>query len=207
MGARELGSYARPMGRTALLWLVSVAVLAGCSATPPAGSVGATTPPVAPGPAASGAPVPAETTTAAPSSTEAAADGSGFGLLNAVRVAGQDGVDRIVFEFAEAVPGHRIAYVDLPVTSDPVGEEVPLDGTAALQISLIGSSAYAEVGDTGPAFPVPGRLTGDTAQVTELVNLGDVERVLVWAAGVRTRTGFTVSTLADPPRLVIDVAR
>jgi len=31
--------------------------------------------------------------------------------------------------------------------------------------------------------------------------------VLVWAAGVRERSGFRVSTLADPPRLVIDVVR
>ncbi|MBW0117996.1 AMIN-like domain-containing (lipo)protein, partial [Pseudonocardia abyssalis] len=131
----------------------------------------------------------------------------GFGLLSAVRVAGQGATDRIVFEFAEAVPGYRISYVDLPVTSDPAGEEVPLAGSAALQISLIGSSAYREVGDAEPAFPVPRRLSGDTSQVTELVNLGDFERVLVWAAGVRERTGFTVTTLDAPPRLVIDVAR
>jgi hypothetical protein len=195
------------MSRTGLCCLATAVLVAGCSAGPPAGGAAA---PVAPSTVRGAAPVPTDgTATPLPEagpSTEAGAEGDGFGLLKAVRVAGQGGADRIVFEFAEAVPGYAIGFVDLPVTTDPAGQEVPLDGTAALQISLIGSSAYAEVGDVQPAFPVPGRLSGDTAQVTELVNLGDVERVLVWAAGVRERTGFTVSTLPDPPRLVIDVA-
>lgn len=47
----------------------------------------------------------------------------------------------------------------------------------------------------------------ETIEVTELVNLGDFENVLVWAAGIRERTGFSVSVLDGPPRLVIDVAR
>lgn len=180
---------------------IALLLAAGCAAAPPA--------PVPVPPIPSAAPTstaPAATSAApAPLVTEASAEGTGFGLLRAVRLAGQDGVDRIVFEFDGIVPGYRIAYVDLPVTSDPAGEEVPLAGTAALQVSLIGSSAYAEVGDTEPTHPVPSRLRGDTTRVTELVNLGDVERVLVWAAGVRGRTGFTVGTLDGPPRLVIDV--
>ena len=36
---------------------------------------------------------------------------------------------------------------------------------------------------------------------------GVVKNVLVWAAGVRERAGFSVSVLDGPPRLVIDVAR
>lgn len=180
-------------------------LVAGCAGAPPSTPSASVTPPTTTA-------APATTTTApppptvVPTATEASSDASGFGLLSAVRVAGQGATDRIVFEFAEAVPGYRISYVDLPVYSDPAGEEVPLAGTAALQVSLIGSSAYREVGDTAPAFDVPRRLSGDTTQVTELVNLGDFERVLVWAAGVRERTGFTVSTLDSPPRLVIDVA-
>lgn len=168
------------------------------------------------GPVATPAPTPVPSTaqaTPAPTApapdlvAEASADGTGFGLLLAARVAAQDGADRIVFEFESAVPGYRIGYVDLPVHSDPAGEEVPLAGAAALQISLIGSSAYREVGDTEPAAAVPARIPAGRDAVTELVNLGDWERVLVWAAGVQDRTGFTVTTLDAPPRLVIDVAR
>lgn len=181
---------------TAVVAVLALALLTGCGAPtgPPA--------PVPPAPT-----TPAPTTSGPVSVTEAVADGTGFGLLTAVRVAAQDGADRIVFEFESAVPGHRIGYVDLPVLSDPAGEEVPLDGTAALQVSLIGSSAYRQVGDTEPAADVPARIPAGLDTVTELVTLGDWEGVLVWAAGVRERTGFTVTTLDAPPRLVIDVAR
>ncbi len=167
--------------------VLALALLAGCA--PPAGP-----------PATTPAPAPDLV-------TGASADGTGFGLLTAVRVAARERADRIVFEFEAAVPGYRIGYVDLPVSSDPAGEVVPLDGAAALQVSLIGSSAYREVGDPEPVAAVPGRIPAGLDQVTELVALGDWERVLVWAAGVRERTGFTVDTLDAPPRLVIDVAR
>lgn len=189
--------------------LVALLLAAGCTSAPPGTPVPSVDPPTTSAtPAAAATTAAAEAPpTAVPTATEAASDATGFGLLTAVRVAGRGTTDRIVFEFAEAVPGYRISYVDLPVYSDPAGEEVPLAGTAALQVSLIGSSAYREVGDPEPAFDVPRRLSGDTARVTELVNLGDFERVLVWAAGVRGRTGFAVSTLEAPPRLVIDVAR
>lgn len=194
--------------RPPALALAGLLLAAGCAGAPPAPTPVPPMPtPTTTAPAATTTPVDT-TTAAAPADlvTEASADGPGFGLLKAVRLAGQDGVDRIVFEFDGAVPGYRISYADLPVTSDPAGEEVPLAGGAALQVSLIGSSAYAELGDPRPAYTVARRIPGgDTSQVTELVNLGDFERVLVWAAGVRERTGFRVSTLDGPPRLVIDV--
>lgn len=137
--------------------------------------------------------------TTAPPVTEAIADGTGFGLLTAVRVAGQDGADRIVFEFAEAVPGYNISYVELPVYSDPAYELVPLAGAAALQVSLIGASAYVQATDVEPAYLAPDRIAGPGSPVTELVALGDWERVMVWAAGVSERTSFRVSTLDAHP--------
>ena len=145
-------------------------------------------------------------TPATPPVTQASAEGSGFGLLKAVRLTRQDGADRIVFEFAGAVPGYAIAYIDLPVTSDPAGLAVQLAGSGALKISLRGASAYAVVGDAEPAYRGPNRIPGgDTTQVTELLQLGDFERVMGWVAGVNARTGFRVSALDAPPRLVVDV--
>jgi hypothetical protein len=139
--------------------------------------------------------------------TTSSAEGQGFGLLKDVRVTRQDGADRIVFEFAAAVPGYVIDYTDLPVTSDPAGQVVALAGAAALKISLHGASAYATVGDTTPAYRGSDRVPpGDATQVTEVVKLGDFERVMIWAAGVTARTSFQVSTLSAPPRLVVDVA-
>jgi hypothetical protein len=158
------------------------------------------------GPATVATPTPVSPPSGAARVTQANADGNGFGLLRDVRMADQGASDRIVFEFVAAVPAYSISYVDLPVTSDPVGEVVPLAGSAALQISLIGGSAYAQFGDTEPTYRGPNRLPrGDTTQVTEIVNLGDWEGVMVWAAGVGSRTGFRVTTLDGPPRLVVDV--
>jgi hypothetical protein len=192
-------------------WVVVAAALvtggiAACSVGPANGPATPTGASAAP----STTPTPTPTSAATPSTaarvTEASAEPAGFGLLKDVRVANQGGVDRIVFEFATAVPGYKISYVDLPVTSDPAGQVVPLAGGAALQISLIGASAYAEITDTERAYPGPDRLPhGDAVQVTEIVNLGDWERVMVWAAGVGTRTGFRVTTLDGPPRLVVDI--
>ena len=186
-------------------WLAVAAVLVtgGIGAC----SVGPSNVPATPAPAPTTTPATTTPPAAAPPAvTQASAEGQGFGLLKDVRVARQDGGDRIVFEFADAVPGYTIAYTDLPVTSDPAGQVVPLAGTAALQIVLRGASAYAVFGDTEPAYRVPARVpSGDATRVTEVVNLGDFEQVMVWAAGVTGRTGFRVSTLDGPPRLVVDV--
>jgi hypothetical protein len=188
----------------AVATVVLAMAAAGCAApaAPPAPAPPTTSSDATSAPAVSEAPVASQVDLV----TEASGDGAGFGLLRAVRVAGREDADRIVFEFVDAVPRYRISYADLPVQSDPAGEDVSLDGTAAVQISLIGSSAYVDQLDLEPAFPIPGRISGDTSQVTELVNLGDWERVLVRAAGVRDRTGFRVGMLDAPPRLVIDVA-
>jgi hypothetical protein len=184
---------------------VALALLAACAA-PSAGVPGPA--PASTAPPASG---PAVTSTAVEDApvlvTGATGPGDGFGLLTAARTGAQPAADRIVLEFEAAVPEYRIVYQDLPVYSDPAGEVVPLDGAAALAISLIGSSRYRSIEDQQPVTDVPRRITTGLEQVTELVNLGDFENVLVWAAGVRERAGFSVSVLDGPPRLVIDVAR
>ncbi len=184
---------------------VALALLTACTAPPaavpipaPASTAPPTSAPAVTGTVVADAPDPV---------TEAQGPGAGFGLLTAARTGAQPAADRIVFEFEAAVPEYRIAYQDLPVYSDPAGEVVPLDGTAALAVSLIGSSRYRSIEDPQPVTDVPQRITAGLEQVTELVNLGDFEGVLVWAAGVRSRTGFSVSVLDGPPRLVIDVAR
>jgi hypothetical protein len=184
---------------------VALAVLTACAA--PSAAVPIPTPTSTSTAPATSAPAVTGTAVAPVLVTEATGPGDGFGLLTAARTGAQPGADRIVFEFEAAVPEYRIAYQDLPVYSDPVGEVVPLDGTAALAVSLIGSSRYRSIEDQQPVTDVPQRITAGLEQVTELVNLGDWEGVLVWAAGVRDRTGFSVSVLDGPPRLVIDVAR
>jgi hypothetical protein len=50
----------------------------------------------------------------------------------------------------------------------------------------------------------PHRLAPGTPEVVELARTGGFEGVLTWAAGLRDRVDFRVTTLAAPARLVVD---
>src|SRR5438874_12286218 len=117
--------------------------------------------------------------------------------LVAVRAARQQGLDRVVFEFQAQAPGYRIAYATSPVMNTE-GREVAVPGAAKLVVHLeqaTGADTY-----TGPASVTP----QGTTQVEELARVEDFEAVLSWVVGVRTKVPFRVTTLASPPRLVID---
>lgn len=126
--------------------------------------------------------------------------------LAAVRLAGQDGYDRLVLEFTDRVPGYTVGYRPLPAHQDASGFEIPLPGAGALlQLSLTPATADGWAG--GPrTYSGPATLTADTASVTEVKSAGDFEAVLTWVAGVRTQVPFRVQVLDSPPRLVVDVA-
>lgn len=137
---------------------------------------------------------------------ERAAENTDPALLTAVRAAQQDGFERVVFEFKNAVPGYRVGYVDRPVTQDGSGSEVAVNGDAVLQVRMQGASGVDLSQPEAPAtYAGPARLTPGTSNVAELVRTGDFEGTLTWAIGLRQRSAFTVTTLDGPPRLVIDV--
>ena len=126
--------------------------------------------------------------------------------LAAVRLAGQDGYDRLVLEFTDRVPGYTVGYRPLPAHEDASGFEIPLPGAGALlQLTLTPATADGWAG--GPrTYPGPSALSADTASVTEVKSAGDFEAVLTWVAGVRAQVPFRVQVLDGPPRLVVDIA-
>ena len=126
--------------------------------------------------------------------------------LTAVRMAGHDGFDRMVLEFADHVPGYTVGYRPLPAREDASGFEIPLPGAGTvLQISLIPATAAGWGG--GPqTYSGPWDLTANTGSITEFKSAGDFEAMLTWVAGVRTQQPFRVLVLDGPPRLVVDVA-
>lgn len=127
--------------------------------------------------------------------------------LAAVRLAGQDGYDRLVLEFADRVPGYTVGYRPLPAREDASGFEIPLPGAGALlQLSLTPATASGWGGGP-PTYAGPWSLRADTSSVTELRSAGDFEAVLTWVAGVRAEQPFRVQVLEGPPRLVVDVQR
>lgn len=127
-------------------------------------------------------------------------------LLTAVRAARQEGFDRVVFEFRNAVPGYEVGYVDRPITQDGSGDEVAVEGDAVLQVRMRNAAGVDLTQETAPqTYTGPSRLAPATPEIAELVRTGDFEGTLTWAVGVRDRVDFRVTTLASPPRLVIDL--
>jgi hypothetical protein len=129
-----------------------------------------------------------------------------FGPLTEVRVARQDGFDRIVLQFASAqVPDYRVGYIAGPVTADPSAEVVPVDGAAFLEVVTAPAGA-AEWADRPASYRGPNRipLPGGAA-VREVVETGDFEATLAWVAGTGGELPFAIAELRNPARLVIDV--
>lgn len=188
------------------------------SPTPPdeASTQEPTAPPVDPSPtvAPSAQPAP-QTSPLGQFSTESITRG-GFpastgsvAYLTDVRAGSHEGFDRIVLELDAAdFPGYRVALVEPPITADGSGEVLTVAGEAFLEIALTPASGVrhddSPQGYT-PTYTGPDRVQGATANVTEVVRTGDFEATLGWVAGLRSATGFSVTELTDPARLVIDV--
>ena len=128
-------------------------------------------------------------------------------LLTDVRVAGQETFDRVVLEFAEDVPEHRVEYVEPPITRDGSGAPVDIAGEAFLQITAQSASGVDLSGDQPrPTYDGPARFDPPYAEViAEAVRTGDFEGVLTWTVGLEERVPYGVVTLEEPPRLVVDI--
>lgn len=120
--------------------------------------------------------------------------------LVGVRAAHHPGFDRVVFEFTGGLPAtHRVRWVD-QLTADGSGKPVRVAGRAVLRVVFNPADAHDANGSTAPrrtAYALPNVLT--------TVRAGDFEAVTTYGIGVATKTSFTVSTLQDPARVVVDV--
>jgi hypothetical protein len=124
--------------------------------------------------------------------------------LTAVRAARQDSVDRVVLEFADRVPGYSISYKQKPIMNTE-GNPVALAGSTALVVHMQAASGFNQASGqstyTGPKELKP----AGTRAVQDVAQVEDFEAVLSWAVGLNAEAPFRVSTLASPPRLVIEV--
>ncbi len=111
------------------------------------------------------------------------------------------GWERIVFEFDGGLPPAEVEYVP-SVSECGSGNAVALEGEAVLSVAFRGAAQHTDAGQ--PTFDqqaVPG--PGDT--ILEAQQTCDFEAELGWAMGVKGEQNFKVTTLENPPRLVIDV--
>lgn len=122
-----------------------------------------------------------------------------------IRVGEHDGFDRVVYEMGgTGTPGWRVKYVDA-ATQEGSGKPVDIKGAAVIQV-LIDGSAYPF--DSGvEQYSGPNPVPGVGGVVTEVNGSNVFEGVTQSFIGVTEKQPFTVTTLSDPPRVVVDVAR
>ena len=198
-----------------VLLLLATLVVAGCAE--PGTQVASPAEPAAPGDAAAAPPEPASvdpmppemegespTYTTAATRADVTSTGPDAPILHAVRTAGHDGFDRIVFEFdSVGLPQWEVSYVAAPIIQCGSGHAMPVEGTAWLQVRFSGANAHTEAGEgtSGPMRRTPGLVA-----VRELVRTCDFEAEVTWVAGLAGKAGYRTQVLADPARLVVDVA-
>lgn len=153
--------------------------------------------------AGTGASAPAFPADAQPDTGEAS---SGARLtVTDVRVAHQDGFDRVVFQLdGTGAPGWDVRYVDQP--ADPgSGKAVAVSGDAALQVGITGVGYPYDTGVVEYAASTPVTAPGTTA-VTEVVWKATYEGQSLAFVGTSGQRPFRVFALTGPTRLVVDVA-
>jgi hypothetical protein len=165
------------------------------------------------GPAAPSAPA----DTPAPPPAPGAGAGAGWtaGVVDAVRTqrgaitlldvrAGvNSGFDRVVLEFTgDAVPGHRIEYVDRPVRECGSGRTVSVAGDGWLAITLRGARAHD---DAGRATVQRRNRRVDMPVLRHVVFTCDFEGVVQVVLGVGSPNEFRIGEESSPSRLVIDL--
>jgi hypothetical protein len=121
--------------------------------------------------------------------------------LVGVRAAHHPGYDRVVFDFTGGLPSTRSVRYVSQLIADPSGRPIPIAGRAILQVTMSQTNAHNSAGrSTAPtkvAFALPNVMTA--------VRSGDFEAVTSYGIGLAKKETFTVFTLRNPNRLVIDI--
>jgi hypothetical protein len=101
------------------------------------------------------------------------------------------------------MPGYRVQYVDDPVKLSPSDMEVDIAGEATLVLSVaVWMTTMEGEGYDGPVQIIP----TNVEHIDELRLIENFEGMHQWAIGLDRERPFSVSTLSDPPRIVVDIA-
>jgi hypothetical protein len=84
--------------------------------------------------------------------------------------------------------------------ADGSGNTVRIAGRAVLQLRMESAQAHTDAGTT-----VPRRTAYDLPNVMTTVRSGDFEGVVTYGIGLAKQTRFSVFTLRDPARVVVDI--
>lgn len=123
-----------------------------------------------------------------------------------IRIGSQPGFDRVVFELGgTGSPGWQVAYTD-SAAQDGSGRAVDVAGQSILEVRILGSAYPFD--STVPPYAGPDPVTDPgTPGITGVYESLVYEGVTQSFIGVDAdQPPFAVSALADPPRLVVDIA-
>ena len=183
-------------------------VLSGCGlggslspATPVAGTTG-TPPQKASAPRITPPPVspPLPPANVAPFKCASASGGAGGSAnLTGVRIARQNGFDRLVLQFDTRVPTYTVKRQAKPVFKGGAsGQAITLSGTYGVLILVHSATASGTYGG-------PTDISHSDYQVlVEARLVEDFEGYLSWGVGLTKPACMRVFTLSDPARLVVD---
>ena len=121
-----------------------------------------------------------------------------------------DGCPRIVFEFPEHEPDYVVQYAEPPFSQCGSGDDVPTSawGASAYLTVRLEPSGTADLTKEEAPLTYEGRrdieVGGDVLKHLQVIC--DFEAVLEWVVGLDERHDFTVFTLDDPPRVVVDIS-
>ncbi|MFD8103379.1 hypothetical protein ACFV24_27965 [Nocardia fluminea] len=135
-----------------------------------------------------------------------AASASAALTVTDIRLGRQPGFDRVVYELGgTGSPGWQVAYTDSAV-QDGSGKSVDVAGRAILEVRILGSAYPFD--STVPPFDGPDPVTDPgTPAITGVYKKLVYEGVTQSFIGIDAdQPPFSVTALADPPRLVVDIA-
>ena len=122
-----------------------------------------------------------------------------------IRVARQDGFDRVVFEVGgDGTPGWDVRYVDT-AASQGSGDVVDVAGDTVLQVTLTGAGYPYDTGVEEFSSSGPVSASG-TEVVTEVVFDATFEGTTTAFVGTAEKAPFRVYLLENPTRVVVEVA-
>ena len=122
-------------------------------------------------------------------------------LLKRIRGASHVGYDRVVFEFDGPVPANFDVSFVPEIIGDPSGLPVPVIGQALLGVTFSLANGHDEDGNVF----TDAITTLGLKNVIQVVRSGDFEAVLSFGIGLAKQTQFSVFTLTNPSRVVIDI--
>lgn len=124
-------------------------------------------------------------------------------VLTEIRIGEHQGNDRVVFEFSgQGSPGYLVSYVSSPAQQGS-GNQIDVPGSAFLQVMMTGQTIPME----GTAQEIErGTVSSpDVPGVAGVHFAGQFEGTGQAVIGLDSKRPYTVFTLDEPPRLVVDV--